>query len=118
MSYMGKLKITNNYFNNFQVHVATDRGSMDHFRGSLASKSMKITDFYQFTPCGQLQSTLNTRYQLQTQDKVNYRQFHQFLDYHSNYQGVIVLIFSVFLTKNDKNCNSCHVAHNEKCNLK
>ena len=45
-SFMGKLKIINNHFNNFQVHVATDRGSVGHFQGSLASKSMKIIDFF------------------------------------------------------------------------
>ena len=115
MSILGKLKITNNHFNNFQVRVATNRGSRGHFRGQLASKSMKTMGFINLPHCGQLKSILNTRYSLQTQDKVNDGQFNQSLDYHSNYQGVIELIFSVFLTKIDKNCNFCHVTHNDKC---
>ena len=59
----------------------------------------EIIGFCQFTPCSQLK----------TQDQVNDGQFHKLLDYHSNYQGVIELIFSVFLIQIDENCIFCHM---------
>ena len=49
MSFIGKLKIIDNHFNNFQVHEPTNRGSMGNFWGLLASNSMKIIGFCQFT---------------------------------------------------------------------